>query len=69
MRKAFGFCLLVTPPCVAVSWGVYLGTKWVASQLVASPLDQTVMAAIAVVLAHIVLGVGLQIKDNLPDWL
>ena len=59
-----GFFVLLTLGGVAGAWGTYLA-KWIASLLVASPLDQTVMAIMAVVAAYVALGVVLDYRKTI----
>jgi len=60
-----GFFVLLTLGGVAGAWGSYLAAKWIASLLVASPLDQTVMAIMAVVAAYVALGVVLDYRKTI----
>lgn len=39
---------------IAIAWGIYLGAKQIAALLVASQIDQAVMAALAVALTYAV---------------
>ena len=46
--------VFVAPANIAIAWGAYLGSKWVASLLVQSQVDQTVMGLLAVVALYTV---------------
>ena len=67
--KSFRFLRADLAPLVAMGWGVYLGSKWIASQLVTAPLDQTVMAVLALAVVSGALGSGIRASGYLPDWL
>jgi hypothetical protein len=56
--------VLLTPVCIAVAWGVYFAAKWVASLLVSSQLDQTIMAVMAAVLTFAVLWEVINATDD-----
>jgi hypothetical protein len=56
--------VLLTPVYIAVAWGVYFAAKWVASLLVSSQLDQTIMAVIAAVLTFAVLWAVINATDD-----
>ena len=47
---------------VAGAWGTYLVSKWIASLLVTSLVDQRVMAVMAVVVAYLALGTALDLR-------
>jgi hypothetical protein len=42
--------IILSPIYVAIAWAVYLGAKWLAAFIAQSDIDQTVMAAIAVII-------------------
>jgi hypothetical protein len=44
----FAAFMLLSPIYVLVTWLVYLGAKWAAALMVASPVDQAIMGVIAV---------------------
>ena len=56
--------ILLTPVYIAVAWGIYFAAKWVASLLVSSQLDQTIMAVMAAVLAFVVLWAVINATDD-----
>ena len=56
--------VLLTPVYIAVAWGAYFAAKWVASFLVASQLDQTIMGVMATVLIFAVLWAVINATDD-----
>lgn len=56
--------VLLTPVYIAVAWGAYFAAKRIASLLVTSQLDQTIMAVMAVMLVFALLWPAINATDG-----